>query len=706
MNKNITNYQPLFNHPDTLVVISSFPAQKGEVAKENAVARYTDLLVKNFPKKQQVVVLCELREGESDAYLAAKNVLVVPTFTRNSVKMFTQLQKELNNFSHAQSILIQFELSIFGGPTLTFGFVPFCTWQKLQGKRISVALHQVITNFNDMAEHIGVAPFSVKAEVMNTGLQTFYRGLGRAVETCIVHDQDLATKLSQFVDAKKIVVIPHGIGPTQTFTTAEKYAARQTYGLAKTDFVVTAYGYQSIYKGTDWIVDAVTALAKKYPKLPIKLLLAGDLSPTQKSNLPYQKFAKKLHQAIQKSSAIVVTTGFVPEPQVAQVFAASDVLVYPYRARMSASGALSLAWQYQKPFLISEAAAENLTEPDVKKSFDAVKLSSETAIFFFNQPSFNQHVLQVFSQAKLRAKLAKVGQDVAKNRSWKLMAKKYVSVAFRESDLPTQPAAKLPSLSVFFPMHNEAENVGRVIAQAQQVLPNVAKKFEIIVVNDGSTDDTAKIANKLAKKDRRIRVISQKNLGYGGALQTGFQAARYDWIFFSDGDLQFDLSDLAKFLPAAATHPVVLGYRQHRSDAYSRILLAKALKIWNKIFFRFPAKIKDVDCAFKLFDRSVVDHVFPLKSTGAMISTELILKLLDAKYDLAQVPVTHYPRLYGHQTGAKLNVVSGAVKETLTLWWTRIQEERQVPSLIARYFAILPLTLLFVLYRLIPTSGQ
>ncbi|MDH5533196.1 MAG: glycosyltransferase [Candidatus Pacebacteria bacterium] len=230
---------------------------------------------------------------------------------------------------------------------------------------------------------------------------------------------------------------------------------------------------------------------------------------------------------------------------------------------------------------------------------------------------------------------------------------------------------KLSSLSVFFPMHNEEANVRRAIKQAQSVLPNVASYYEIIIVNDGSSDKTSQIAHSMAKKDSHIKVIDQVNLGYGGALQAGFKAAKYQWVFFTDGDLQFDLNELKLFVPKTLNNQVVLGYRKHRADTNNRIVLATLLKIWNKFFFRFPSKIKDIDCAFKLFHRDVVGDIFPLNSVGAMISTEILLKIVDGGYNFTQIGVTHLPRLYGEETGAKMNVILGAVKETFYLYYKR-----------------------------------
>lgn len=241
---------------------------------------------------------------------------------------------------------------------------------------------------------------------------------------------------------------------------------------------------------------------------------------------------------------------------------------------------------------------------------------------------------------------------------------------------PAKRVSKLTSLSVFFPMHNEAENITRVVQQAQKVLPTVARRYEIIIVNDGSQDRTSTLAHQLARRDRHLRVIDQPHLGYGGALRTGFAAARYDWVFFADGDLQFDLRELSHFIPATVQHAAVLGYRLERADHWTRRLLARLLKLWNTVFFQFPRAIKDIDCAFKLIRRDVLLQLLPLHSRGALISTELILKLVESEASYTQVGVHHYPRHYGQQTGARWDVIYGAVKETFWL----LRQRWQLPS--------------------------
>lgn len=226
---------------------------------------------------------------------------------------------------------------------------------------------------------------------------------------------------------------------------------------------------------------------------------------------------------------------------------------------------------------------------------------------------------------------------------------------------------KLSSLSIFFPAYNEAGNIEESVLQALTMAKRVAKQYEVIVVNDGSEDATLSIARRLARQHEHVRVVSQPNTGYGGALKRGFKASRYDWIFFTDADLQFDITELEKLVEQAKEYQLVLGYRKNRAEGWKRKVFADLLKVWNRILLGFPTNIKDIDCAFKLSHKSVVAKVTPLLSNGAMVSTEFLLKACYAKVPYCQVGVTHYRRSSGQSTGNDLRVIGRAVLDTFYL---------------------------------------
>ncbi len=226
---------------------------------------------------------------------------------------------------------------------------------------------------------------------------------------------------------------------------------------------------------------------------------------------------------------------------------------------------------------------------------------------------------------------------------------------------------KVPALSIFFPFWNEEENIEAVISKAIPVAQKVADKWEIIMVDDGSSDKTLEIAKKLAKSDPRlVAVAHNKNRGYGAALKTGLSTAKYDLIVFNDGDGQFDLLEVEKFFEKMGNADMVIGYRKKRVDSPLRHILMNMLKVWDLVLFRF--KYKDIDCGFKLFTREALNKIMPLESEGAMITTEILARAKKAHLKIAQVEVNHYPRIYGNQSGGNPRVIIRAVRESLSLW--------------------------------------
>lgn len=226
---------------------------------------------------------------------------------------------------------------------------------------------------------------------------------------------------------------------------------------------------------------------------------------------------------------------------------------------------------------------------------------------------------------------------------------------------------KLSSLSIILPCYNEEENVEKVIRAADYICKKVAEDYEILIINDGSKDKTEEIATSLTGEFPNLVVISQINKGYGGAIKKGFESATKDWLFFTDSDLQFDLNELELFIPSSTEYDFIFGYRIKRADKFHRILIAKMLKVWNKILLGFPLYIKDIDCAFKLMKRKEFLSVFPLVVDGGLINTEFILKIHNKGYKIKQIGVHHYPRVAGNPTGSNFGVIFKAVRETFVL---------------------------------------
>jgi glycosyltransferase involved in cell wall biosynthesis len=256
---------------------------------------------------------------------------------------------------------------------------------------------------------------------------------------------------------------------------------------------------------------------------------------------------------------------------------------------------------------------------------------------------------------------------------------------------PPDPGAGTPveELTYFFPAHDEEASVGPLVAEALEALPALARRFEVVVVDDGSRDRTGRIADELAARHPGLvrAVHHPTNLGYGAALRTGFEAARYGFVAFTDGDRQFRVADVGRLLERAARedHPdVVAGFRLRRADPPLRLLYARLYRFSLGVLFGLW--LRDVDCACKLFRREALAGI-RLESGGAFLSAELLVKLRAAGRSIAEVGVPHYPRTAGSASGARPIVVLRAVRD---FWRLRLLMWLDRPRALARGRPVIP----------------
>jgi glycosyltransferase involved in cell wall biosynthesis len=222
-------------------------------------------------------------------------------------------------------------------------------------------------------------------------------------------------------------------------------------------------------------------------------------------------------------------------------------------------------------------------------------------------------------------------------------------------------------MSVFLLAHNEADNIERVVEGFKAELPNLTDDYEIIVINDGSSDQTGQIADRMAATDNHVRVVHHAhNRGYGAAVISGINAASKTYVLLSDGDGQFDPADSALLAAKVPDYDVVVGCRIRRADPLMRRLNGKAWSALMRVLFGL--RIRDVDCGFKLFRREVLGNLV-LEANGAMITTELMAKLAERGARITEVGVHHLPRLAGEQSGNTLRVIMRAFKELVSLYW-------------------------------------
>ena len=241
-------------------------------------------------------------------------------------------------------------------------------------------------------------------------------------------------------------------------------------------------------------------------------------------------------------------------------------------------------------------------------------------------------------------------------------------------------SSKTPGLSVFFPAYNDSGTIASLVIRAVQVARTLTPDFEVLVINDGSSDATPMILDELASVyPGRVRIVHhQKNRGYGGALRSGFANATKELVFYTDGDAQYDPAEMA-LLWEKMTADVewVNGYKISRSDPLHRIVIGRVYHHIVKLLFGF--RVRDVDCDFRLIRRSVFDKVQLEKNSG-VICLEMMKKFHDAKFRVAEVPVHHFHRAYGKSQFFNFRRIFKTGVDVMALWWMLVVRKEHLKT--------------------------
>ena len=409
-----------------LLVITSYPA-RGITHGDTTVgiasyAKNTLLSLSSQFKNTKITVLCEKLEKIDDSY-TEKGIVVKRIWQRNSIatlpKIFIEIVK---NHREADSILIEFEHSMFGSFLYLFPFPLFLVGIKLLRKKIIIVSHQVIPNMQEIGPHINIKENSELASFMNLMLGVFYRIMLSTCSKMIVFEEKLKTRLSKYGDTRKIVVIPHGV--EQFSDTPTKKEAREKLEISQNSFMVLHFGFIGWYKGTDWIIHAIKELKEKYKEgKQIELVIAGGENPNHIGKPYYTKYVQSVTKACEENG--ITLTGFVPENKISYYFQAADLVILPYRTFMSASGPFSLAMSFKKPFLLSPKVKDALDTKDVKELLAQVRLREEDVHFTDFNGDLSKKIVRIKRNTKLRTKIAKLAREIAKARSWNRIGQLY-----------------------------------------------------------------------------------------------------------------------------------------------------------------------------------------------------------------------------------------------------------------------------------------
>jgi glycosyltransferase involved in cell wall biosynthesis len=236
------------------------------------------------------------------------------------------------------------------------------------------------------------------------------------------------------------------------------------------------------------------------------------------------------------------------------------------------------------------------------------------------------------------------------------------------------------SVSAFFPCYNDGGTIGRVVILANKTLQEVVDDYEIIVVDDGSTDHSLSVLEELLRSSSvPLRLVRHpQNRGYGGALRTGFAEATKDWVFYTDGDAQYDVAELGKLLPLVNDGvDVVQAFKLKRRDPWHRVLIGAVYRRVARILFSL--KIRDVDCDFRLLRRSVLQKIV-LEHNSGIVCLEIVRKLQDVGARFVEVPVHHYCRSYGQSQFFTPRRIAEVGIDMVRLWWRLVVRQAATGS--------------------------
>lgn len=402
-----------FDTPETLLVVSPYP-KKGETysAGISGIASYTKNMIGSI--RRPIVVFAHYKNKPS--FYVEDHVLVVRCFKLDTHQQWKQIYQQIENFKQAQHLLIQFDFSLYGNILNSTSIIPFLALAKRAGKKIHFTFHSVVDDIRNLSGHVGLNNSftdKIKAKILNQSFKAFYLSIGLLSDQVIVLENPLKKRLSAFIKGKKITTVNHPVDTQLKKMT--KAQARKKLGITNKEQVVLSFGYINWFKGTDFFVKTFQN-TKQLLNKPTRFIIAGGQSATLKNQSYYQEYFTKTEYLAHQCPQIEIT-GYIPQENIATYFAAADLVVFPYRYFMCASGVLSLAFSYQKPFIISESLAPMMLDPDFKQAFNQVDLNTDDVFFDLNSPSLKKITAKVLENG-IKKKMVKITKIMSEKRDY------------------------------------------------------------------------------------------------------------------------------------------------------------------------------------------------------------------------------------------------------------------------------------------------
>ncbi len=404
-----------FNKPNTYLIISDYPEKTKYGENNYGIAWHTKQIIEPMAKQYGVnfVVLAEKGMNNRPKLYVNGKILVLRIFEKKHHSLFPSIIKWLIAFHNIKQVHVHSEFCANGGIINQVMIVPFLLLIKLARKNITYFAHNVVLNLYDIAPHLNLKQKSLAFWILNTGIKYYYRVLDKIVDKFVVMDGVIKTRLSYFVSPNKIFLSNFWVEKIKSAPSLSK--AKKLLGFSKNEFVLLCFGFITYYKGADWIVETVKKLRKQQPFKKIHLVLAGGNAHSLKHKPYYRQFYKKVLQSVQNQKSITIT-GFVPEHKIPLYFAATDLVVLPYRGFIGASASMTHAIKYKKPFIFSNKMSELFANEDIHRIYSKNGLSKKDVTFAHSSQSFSTILKKAFAP-QYRTLLTHVSKDLAKEKN-------------------------------------------------------------------------------------------------------------------------------------------------------------------------------------------------------------------------------------------------------------------------------------------------
>ena len=423
-----------FNTDQTVLVVSTYPRHGHTYdPKALAVAPFTknkiNAIAKHAQSKSEAVkfvILADTIEGES-AYVEDGH-LILRCWTRNLLSVYLTIQKAVNLFPQAKTLVIEHEFGIFGlKHQITAQFPLFLLLNRLLGKNIVLVLHQVIYDLGELSGHLQIDPQGQITKLFNWLIKLNYRLFGLLADKVIVFDSSLKDKLSQLVKPEKISATPLPNSGRTAASHKKQNQIKKQLGLDPKTFYLVFAGYITWYKGADWLVKTFKHIKKQIKGRPVKLILAGGQSSSLEIDTKYMNWYNHLLRTISNDKDIEIT-GVLSEKELPKYIAAADLLVLPYRLMMSASGPFTLAQTAGTPVIVSDKLKPMTKSEDIKAALKNNGLTPADFVFAMTPNGLLDKINRARSNPAYLNALTNLVRQIKTSRTCQNQAGTYLSI--------------------------------------------------------------------------------------------------------------------------------------------------------------------------------------------------------------------------------------------------------------------------------------